>query len=484
LGEAVRGNEALREQMEVQRLDAQAAGDRDLRLCREMYERRMETQAHNHTQAHADLGRQVKATEESLGVKAGQLQVAQEGLKSKSRARDALQREALVWKAQYELAEKMRADVERELVVFRQDCLEGELRHKQEEHDELARNLSKLEERREIVLQEARELERSAKAKESADAEEARSLAEQRQEAEQELQRAKANLAEAENSLASSRAEVATMMQQMSERRDDLQQQLQRLSADADADRRELERKVQAERIACEGFRESLQRLQDEHHACYRAACDRPVQQISALEGSISSLQRTAESELGGLRRNSEKLRARAEELEAELTRAQTRLVTVDKELQDGTACIKLAKAGHRAAKEALERELGGKTEELQQVRRSVAKKTEQLKSSAKAGEDLRRRLLREVEDARAARSRQAAETNSRLGVLRLERSPALEDVKVPERPRGRSLAAPSSGVVGLLREYEHPRSLQSMEERAADLRRGLQQQRSHSQPR
>merc|ERR1719386_386407 len=49
LGEAVRANEALREQMEVQRLDSYAGNERDLKLCREMFEKRGEDAAQHHT---------------------------------------------------------------------------------------------------------------------------------------------------------------------------------------------------------------------------------------------------------------------------------------------------------------------------------------------------------------------------------------------------------------------------------------------------
>merc|ERR1719386_183825 len=49
LTEAVRSNEALREQMEVQRLDSHAGNERDLKLCREMFDNKANIAAQNHT---------------------------------------------------------------------------------------------------------------------------------------------------------------------------------------------------------------------------------------------------------------------------------------------------------------------------------------------------------------------------------------------------------------------------------------------------
>jgi len=70
LGEAVRSNEALREQMEVQRLDAQSANERDLKTCREMFEKRLEVTAHGYASEQQELAKRIKSYEESLGAKA------------------------------------------------------------------------------------------------------------------------------------------------------------------------------------------------------------------------------------------------------------------------------------------------------------------------------------------------------------------------------------------------------------------------------
>merc|ERR1719426_741767 len=179
LGEAVRSNEALREQMEVQRLESQNASERDLKTCREMFEKRLEVTVHGYAAEQQDLAKRIKTYEESLGLKAGELQAVRESLAEKTRQRDALQRDVQMWKAQHELAAKMKADVDRDFSQFRQDSLGGELRRLQEQHDELTTKKAELEMHRNAVIEEAQDVQQAVKAREVANAERAKAIADQ-----------------------------------------------------------------------------------------------------------------------------------------------------------------------------------------------------------------------------------------------------------------------------------------------------------------
>merc|ERR1712187_87938 len=108
-------------------------------------------------------------------------------------------------------------------------------------------------------------------------------------------------------------------------------------TAELENDKQEFERRIHAERANCRGLRESFDKLRSEHQASYRAAFEGPVHQISALEGAISEIQRSSETELAAFRQRAEKLRHRAEELEGELSRMQTKLQQTEHEVQDGT---------------------------------------------------------------------------------------------------------------------------------------------------
>ncbi|CAE8657099.1 unnamed protein product, partial [Polarella glacialis] len=284
LDEAVHSNEALREQLEHQRLDCQSANERELKSCREMYEKRIDSQAQTHQGDQAELAKRVRSLEESVGLKAGKLKACQEGLLEKVRVRDSLQKDVQMWKAQFELAAKMKADVEREFAHFRQESLGKELREKQEQHEELLAKQEELKDKKATLEEEALRLDREIQAREANVAQRTKSVADLRQEVLSEVERAKASLAEAESSLASQKAEASAAQQQMIERRDALEQELERLTADAEAEKRELERKIQVERAGAESLREAFERLRTEQRDSYKAAVEGPSQQIFAVE--------------------------------------------------------------------------------------------------------------------------------------------------------------------------------------------------------
>eukprot|EP00931_Biecheleriopsis_adriatica_P088957 TRINITY_DN63172_c0_g1_i1.p1 TRINITY_DN63172_c0_g1~~TRINITY_DN63172_c0_g1_i1.p1 ORF type:complete len:922 (+),score=309.01 TRINITY_DN63172_c0_g1_i1:67-2766(+) len=498
LAEAMRSNEALRDQMELQRLDAHSANERELKLCQEMYARRLEGQAQSHEDQQAELSRRIRNLEDTIGLKAGKVQASREALAEKSKVRESLQRDVQMWKAQHELAYKMKADVEREFAQFKQECLGKELREKQELHEELMTKQADLEEKKSRMEEEARRLDAEFQARETADSQRAQSVAELRREVMAEAERTKANLAEVESALAAAKAEAAAVQQQLSERKDSLEQELTRITAESDSEKRELERKIQAERASCESLRESLERLRQEQHGSYKASLEGPQQQIVAVEGSILEIQQAADLELSGLRQKSEKLRLRSEELEAELVRLQAKLSQTEQEVQEGAARLNVTKATSRETLENLQKEKARKSEELKQVQRAISQKTERLRATTQAGEDIRSRLQRDIGDAKAARARHQAEAEAtqRFGSVNrnfqrlTEPATALEDMNV-------SRDASHSRMDSLLRENDDlkrciseqrlttshlqdigsrmQRSLNSMEDRAADLRYSLQ---------
>eukprot|EP00747_Dinoflagellata_sp_TGD_P025699 gnl/TRDRNA2_/TRDRNA2_131427_c0_seq1.p1 gnl/TRDRNA2_/TRDRNA2_131427_c0~~gnl/TRDRNA2_/TRDRNA2_131427_c0_seq1.p1 ORF type:complete len:904 (+),score=256.85 gnl/TRDRNA2_/TRDRNA2_131427_c0_seq1:83-2794(+) len=499
LHEAVRSNEALREQMEIARQEGHGANERDLALCREMFEKKLDMAAQGYASEQGELARRITAYEQNLGLRAGELQVMREALVGKTRQRDALQRDLILWKGQYELAAKMKGDVEREFAQFKQESIGGELKRLQERHDELNTKKDQLEIQHAEVAAEFEEAKRVAKHKESSLNERAALLEASQQEAEAEVQRVRTALAETEKGLAEAKADAAAMTQAMSEKRDGLEQDLARLTTELEVEKAEFDRKIANERQNGENLRESFERLRAEHRSSYKAAYEGPVQQITALEGAISEIQRSSDAELAGMRQNSEKLRLRIDELETELARVQARLQQSEAEVQEGTARVQQAKVQHRTAKEVLEREKMQKTEELQQVQRQISQKSEQLKGITRSGEDTRRRMLRNVEEAKALKAKQLAEADRRMTLLRTEYSPALEDRDFERRGTSRShveeLVRENEELKKSVGETRHAashllssgsqllsgsgsqvhRSLASMEDRAAALQRQLQ---------
>ncbi|CAJ1409697.1 unnamed protein product [Effrenium voratum] len=86
LADAIKSNEALREQMELQRLDAQTACERDLKMWRDKFQQHLEDQEEQHRVEQAEVARRIKALEEVLGSKAGKIQALREALAEKSKA--------------------------------------------------------------------------------------------------------------------------------------------------------------------------------------------------------------------------------------------------------------------------------------------------------------------------------------------------------------------------------------------------------------
>merc|ERR1712061_537343 len=171
-------------------------------------------------------------------------------------------------------------------------------------------------------------------------------------------------------------------------------------------------------------------KVQNEHHKSYGSMFERPVQQISTVEGTISEIQRSTGVELSSLRQKSEKLQFRIEELEGELSHLHSKLAATEKEVQQGTTRVNLARTNHRTAREQLEHERNRKNEELQQVQRSIAQKSDLLHSMTRTGEEERKRMLFELDEAKVAKARQFAASDQRLQRLRSEYSVALEDSK------------------------------------------------------
>mmetsp|Transcript_6354 Transcript_6354/g.15300 ORF Transcript_6354/g.15300 Transcript_6354/m.15300 type:complete len:952 (+) Transcript_6354:119-2974(+) len=408
LNEAVRNNEAIRKQMEEQIVDAKAANERDLRSCREMYERRLQAAEQAAHEEQTELAKKIRDMEDRIGTQAGEVQALKEEVHEKTRKRDALQRDVLLWKGQHELAAKMRADVEHELVQFRQECINGELHQLQEKHDELQVRKGQMEKRKHQVIEEAKQAKRTVQEKEATHSHRARQVREKQLEVASETERTKAALAEVEAGLATAKADFASMTQQMTEARDTLEQEIARLSTDFEAEKADLERQIQAEKAAAESVRDACEKLRTNHRASYKAALDGPAQHVYELEGTISQIQQNSDAELAGLKRQSDKLKRRVEELEVALQDAQSKLAQTEQEVQDGTTRLNHAKANHRTSRQNLEREKALRLEELEQVRRSVSDKSEQLKYLVKAGEEQRKRLLRNIEEAKLTKAREA----------------------------------------------------------------------------
>lgn len=494
LGEAVRSNEALREQMELQRLDSHDANERDLKLCREMFEKRLEASSQAQNAEQTDLAKQVHRLEEGVGLKEGEREQARDLVTNVTKRRDTLQRDCLLWKAQHELALKMKQDVENDLGTFRQDGIGGELRVLKETYDALTARRADLDSSRAAVIREADEAQRTLKERDNSNAQRARAIRDVQQETEGELQRVHANLSEEESGLAAAKADAAAVLHQMGVRRDALEQEVARVTLELEVEKRDLERKIQAERQSVEQVRRDFEKHRNDHRNSFRDALDTPGQQLSSLESHIAEIRRSSEGEVNALRQKADTSRQRVEELEAELVQMKTKLLQTDREVQESTTRVSQAKEPRGSARDCMEMEKAKKAEELERLQRRIAQRSEQLKAGIRETEEKRKRMLREAEEAKAMMARQVSEADQRMQALKGEYQTALEDKASMHkagvqnsREKLDALVRENEQLRKHVSEQRHAaknihdvggqmqRTLASMEDRAADLRRDIQ---------
>lgn len=457
LGEAVRSNEALREQMEVQRLDSHAANERDLKLCRDMYEKRLEVAGQNYSVEMSELHQRIHQLEESLGLTAGDIQVTRDQLSETTKDRDQLQREHSNWKSQHELAESLRSEVDKEFNKFRQDSAGTEMRRLQEIHDESSSKKAHLDAQKTMLENDLNEAKRHAKSRDQQNQERLASLTDFQGESAEDLRKTRTSLAEAERSVASAKADSSLKAQQLSEKRSHLDQELSRIHAELEAESKDLIRRHQAEKLNAAGLRDSFEKLKEDSETSHRLAVDRPQQQIKVIENGIGDVKSRSETELTSMRSKAERTQLKIQELEVELSKAQAKLGQMEQEIKETTNGLELTKRANSSARDALEREKEVKSEELRNANQRVQQKSDQIKSATRAGEEVRKRMIREIEVAKSDISKTVSTTELKTQALKSEFTAALEEKERLQQTADKSIR---EKVEGMSRENEHLRQL------------------------
>lgn len=428
LGEAVRSNEALREQMEVQRLDSHSANERDLKLCRDMYEKRIEVAAQNYAVEMSDLHQRIHQLEEALGLRAGDVQTMKDQLSEVTKMRDQTQRENSNWKSQHELAEKLRNEVDQEFNKFRQESAGTEMRRLQETQDESSSKKAQLDAQHTILVNELAEVQRNAKSHEQQNRERIASLTDLQNEGAEDLRKTRSHLADAERSVASAKADAALKQQQLSERRTQLDQEIARMSAESEAENKDLIRRHQAEKLNAQGLRDSFEKLKEDSDNSHRLAVERPQTQIRAIESGMADIKSRSEAELVSTRSKAERNQIRIQELEVELSKAQAKLGQTETEIKETTTALDGTKRMNSSTRDALEREKEAKAMELRQAQQRMQAKNDQIKSATRAGEEVRKRMIREIEEVKSEISKTFSKKDSETQALKSELTQAVED--------------------------------------------------------
>lgn len=479
LGEAVRNNEALREQMEVQRLDAHTANERDLKLCREMFEKRIETLHNSIAGERGDFHKKMRSLEEAIGLGAGDIESAREAHIEGTQRRNALQRDAMMWKAQHELASKMMFDVENEMTRFREDVARVDERQLQESLEDCSQKKTRLLAQRDGIRADYEQAQRVYKAREANSAERSQVLTALQKESSAELQQVRASLAEADKGIAAVKHEAAAQDQKGSELRASLQQDIARVSHELETERRELDRQLQDEQKHAQKSIGDFERLKGETEMSFRLANDGPSQHLAALEASAQDIQRRSEQELTSLRRQLERCQERAGELEVDLAREQARLAQTEQEVHDSTQRLNVAKTQNRTFREALERERIQKSEDLRSAQQRAAQKADRVKATARSGEEVRKRMVKEIEDKKRETSKALEEAEAKAKTFKAEYASAIEGKEADHRMGGFQIRDRIEGIMReneQLRKFvgEHRHASQHMQDVGSQMQRHL----------
>lgn len=456
LGEAVRSNEALREQMEVQRLDSHSANERDLKLCRDMYEKRLEVAGQNYMVEMSDLHQTIHQLEEALGLKSGDLQVTRDNLGEITIMRDQSHRENSNWKSQHELAEKLRNEVDQEFNKFRQES-GTVIRRLQEALDESSSKKAQLDAQNTTLVNELNEVRRNAQSHDQQNRARVESLTDFQKEAAEDLRNTRSSLAVAERDVASAKAESSLKHQQLSERRTQLDQEITKIAVEAEAEMKDLTRSHQAEKFNAQGLRDSLEKLKEDSDNSRRLAVEQPQMHLKTMETGIADIKTRSEAELRSVRSKFEANQLKIQELELELGKAQSKLGQMEQEIKDTTGNLEMTKRTNTSKRESLDREKELKSTELRQAQQRIQQKNDQVKSATRAGEEIRKRMIREIEEVKSEISKTANKKESESQSMKSEFTLAIEE---NERTRQNEVATIREKVEGLSRENEHLRQI------------------------
>merc|ERR1711904_140821 len=123
----------------------------------------------------------------------------------------------------------------------------------------------------------------------------------------------------------------------------------------------------------------------------------------------------------------------------------------------DTTNSLEMTKRTNSSTREGLEREKEFKSTELRQTQQRIQQKNDQVKSATRAGEGIRKRMIREIEEMKSEISKTASKKESESKAMKSEFTQVIEE---KERSRQNEVSAIREKVEGMSRENEHLRQI------------------------
>lgn len=415
---AVAANEELRQQMEAQRAEAQATSAAAMDLCREQFNASFARQQTVFSQEIASLEAQVESAE--AASLAHVTEISRLRLKAERHAaeRTMLQRDCALWRAQNELAEGLRVEVEREFKEVRDECI-GQLRVLRENQDVLAKKQLALEEELRSAQDAAATFDMAADKRAVQTRSRTKLLGSEAQDAEQTLRAAKRDLQEKHQEVAKLRLEASTKRAGEQEQHRALESRLQQLEEEAWQRREELTMAIANERQKGQKALSERSELEQKRQRLLHDTQSGPLARMAALEQEIRELRERGASERRQMELKLEGGRGQIASLEHELDYAQSQLNEAEQRLQADTSLLRGARSEHTAALEQLKEELSIAKRKAEQMRQQEARAAEELGELQRQAAQARAAHEAKLVDLGRCQEQQSQDAERRLDIVR-----------------------------------------------------------------
>eukprot|EP00927_Polykrikos_kofoidii_P059930 TRINITY_DN55019_c0_g1_i1.p1 TRINITY_DN55019_c0_g1~~TRINITY_DN55019_c0_g1_i1.p1 ORF type:complete len:888 (+),score=172.99 TRINITY_DN55019_c0_g1_i1:122-2785(+) len=433
LDEAVSKNEALRRHMEDQRLEAQRLGDESVRSCHDKFETSLVQLKQEKHDSVSNILSKVSDGGQELSVLSAKLARLHLEVERRRAERTRLQRDCALWRAQEELATRLRAEVERELADGR---------------NAWNRHLSSLREQQESLV--AKQMEMDGELRETKDgfaaykhAGELRAantrkhltLVEAKfQEADGALVLAKRDLHDQVVALASIKSEASAQHASDVEKQHALEKRVNRMVQETTEMKDSLTSEAMEESQRAQRAQKECEELHQRGDLSFQEARVGPIAQIAKLEQALEDLRENQRVEKEQETQKIQSIGDKANTLEADLLTAQELLNETEKQLEAETLSLRQARAEHTSAVEKTKQDSVAIKEKASFAQDKQDKLVAELDDVHRATAADRARHQRELNDLERAEDRQAREFEARIAAERRQRE--MELASVDERLR------------------------------------------------
>ncbi|CAE8741112.1 unnamed protein product [Polarella glacialis] len=339
---AVASNQGLRRQMEAQRVDAQESCEDALKESQAKFEAELEGLLRLQQQEVHGLEAKLQDAEKEFADKASEVVSLELQEDQFAAERLSLERERSLWKAQQELAKKLRQEVDRELLQARK-AWEEQLKELREEEVQVASSLQGLQADLNGAWNTTSGFQQESEKKASEAQKRVRSLEAELHEVKSMLGPVRHALQQKVAALSSARGEAGEQRALALESQDELEQNLDSLTQETTDARSRLEADLAVERERLRRARAECEELQRKALASTWGSDSCTAGRLSGDFQDIRDERRKAASRCA--QQDAEAERRRADTAETEVKQAQLQLDEQERQLQDEASKLRASRS-------------------------------------------------------------------------------------------------------------------------------------------